>query len=145
MKLILGDSLEKRIDTEFGSAWLDLTGHYYISVKRNGKWTSKPLQKAVYEKHVGEIPAGMDVHHLDHNPANNDPSNLKAVTKSDHRRIHAGWVQTDGVWTHKPCRTCKEIKPLTNFCRQKARYQAECKPCDNKRRIVRAKQKRNSK
>lgn len=133
--------------TEFGRAWKDWDGYFYVSRKINGKWTSKPLHVLRYEAAHGKVPAGYDVHHIDHDHTNNSVENLVAITKSDHRRTHAGWIKTDGQWSHKPCRACLILHPLSNFRLAKkggSKYQLECKPCDNKRRIVRAKKARQS-
>lgn len=37
---------------------------------------------------VSSIPAGHHIHHIDHNPSNNDPSNLQAIPASDHAAHH---------------------------------------------------------
>lgn len=53
----------------------------------NGQW--KLTHRRVAEKMVGgTIFPGMEVHHRDGNKMNNRPSNLKIVSKAEHRRIH---------------------------------------------------------
>jgi hypothetical protein len=47
------------------------------------------LHRRVYEDNYGAIPYDWDVHHVDHDKANNDPSNLIALSKDDHTRLHA--------------------------------------------------------
>lgn len=47
------------------------------------------LHRRVYEDIHGIVPPGMDVHHVDHDKANNDPSNLVALAKDAHARLHA--------------------------------------------------------
>lgn len=47
------------------------------------------LHRRVYEDAHGAIPPGWDVHHVDHDKANNDPANLISLTKDEHTRLHA--------------------------------------------------------
>lgn len=47
------------------------------------------LHRRVYEDAHGSIPDGWDIHHIDHDKANNDPANLVALTKDAHTRLHA--------------------------------------------------------
>jgi len=49
--------------------------------------------RAIFENHYGPIPSEengrtYDIHHIDGNRKNNDPSNLKAVTIQEHYDIH---------------------------------------------------------
>ena len=39
------------------------------------------IHRIVYETFVGDIPAGLDIRHLDGNPTNNKPENLKPGTR----------------------------------------------------------------
>jgi len=41
----------------------------------------------------GEIPNGLDVHHIDGNKDNNKIDNLQLITRSEHQRKH--WEQGD--------------------------------------------------
>lgn len=75
----------------------------------------KDLHVLIWEELHGPKPPGHDIHHIDNNPTNNDPSNLICITKSDHKRIHAGWIKKDGVWSAKPCGKCGDIFPLNEF------------------------------
>lgn len=50
---------------------------------------SNSLHRAVYERFVGEIPDGFDVHHRDGNSSNNMPDNLQAISSPDHTKLHA--------------------------------------------------------
>lgn len=56
---------------------------YYLNAK-----THKRLHVAVYENEVGVIPDGYHVHHIDFNKNNNEPSNLVALTNSEHETLH---------------------------------------------------------
>jgi hypothetical protein len=46
------------------------------------------IHRKIYIKHFGAIPNGFDIHHIDGNHSNNDPSNLKAVSLQEHYDIH---------------------------------------------------------
>ena len=47
-----------------------------------------PESRLVYERAYGEIPSGLDIHHIDGNVRNNDISNLMALSRGDHTRLH---------------------------------------------------------
>lgn len=49
----------------------------------------KRLHRYVYEKTVGPIPKGYDIHHKDHDKNNNEPENLELLTRSEHLKRHA--------------------------------------------------------
>lgn len=46
------------------------------------------LHRYKYEKEVGLIPNGYDIHHKDGNKQNNELSNLECISKADHSRIY---------------------------------------------------------
>lgn len=50
----------------------------------------KMLHQEIWMNSSGaiEIPAGYEVHHVDHDTSNNDPSNLKLMSAEEHRRHH---------------------------------------------------------
>jgi hypothetical protein len=59
----------------------------------NSKRTPSYIYRKIYEQHYGKIPVDIDgrtyeVHHIDGDHSNNDPSNLIAVTIKDHYEIH---------------------------------------------------------
>ena len=54
------------------------------------------LHRRVYQDTYGAIPSDWDVHHIDHDKANNDPSNLAALPKDAHTRLHAAEVVMPG-------------------------------------------------
>lgn len=60
----------------------DKTGYYLNSTIR------KRLHRYVWEREVGAIPAGYQVHHIDGNKANNDIENLAIMTSTGHQRLH---------------------------------------------------------
>ena len=57
---------------------------------RHDKWKTSPvaLHTQIYIDTYGPIPQGYHVHHKDGNPLNNEPSNLEAISVTEHRRKH---------------------------------------------------------
>ncbi len=51
-------------------------------------YTPRINYRFIYEQHYGPIPAGLEIHHIDGDYTNNDPTNLKAVTIQEHFDIH---------------------------------------------------------
>lgn len=58
---------------------------YYRSTQRDKHIT---LHRYKYEKEKGSIPIDWDVHHKDFNKLNNDISNLEAMPREEHSRLH---------------------------------------------------------
>ena len=86
----------------------------------------------LWERVNGPKPLRHVIHHKDHDKSNYSLANLQLVTESDHRRIHAGWVQENNEWTAKPCTKCHRVLPLTSFyARVGHTPTALCKPCFN--------------
>jgi len=106
-----------------------ITAQGYPVIKCAGKETR--LHCFVWEEVNGPIPKGYEIHHKDFNKLNWNLENLELLTRMDHRRIHEGWVKTDGVWSHKMCYACNRLLPLSEFgLRRKATvYRAECRKC----------------
>ena len=76
------------IKTKYGTAYLDKRGYYCISSSKEGN-RAKKLHRLIYEDYHGiKIPKGMQIHHIDGNTTNNDPSNLQMVSISEHNKIH---------------------------------------------------------
>lgn len=66
-------------------------GKYYLSTSKTnaGRMDAKSLHVAVYEFFSGKkVPKGFIVHHEDGNHFNNDFSNLKCISREQHRLIH---------------------------------------------------------
>ena len=55
----------------------------------SGEAVTHRLHRDVWESVHGPIPEGGVVHHIDTNPANNDPSNLELKTRSTHALVHS--------------------------------------------------------
>lgn len=47
------------------------------------------LHRALYMYHHGAIPDAWHVHHKDHDPLNNDPTNLEAISPAAHAEHHS--------------------------------------------------------
>lgn len=79
------------IKTKFGTASFSKThgkGYYIISSSKEGN-RGKSLHRLIYEDYHGiKIPEGMQIHHIDEDTTNNDPSNLEMVSISEHNSIH---------------------------------------------------------
>jgi len=89
----MSDKLRKSVKPHVmwgGRRWW-LRGAYYQN--RQGRL----LHRAVYRAAFGPIPLGLDIHHKDGNKTNNDPSNLEALSRSEHIRRHRppGWLKPD--------------------------------------------------
>lgn len=61
----------------------DKTGYYLNATIR------KRLHRYVYERVNGKIPAGYQIHHIDHDKGNNEPENLELLTVTQHRKKHS--------------------------------------------------------
>lgn len=59
---------------------------YYQAPRGSGRGY---LHRDIYSDLHGSIPKGMQVHHADHDPFNNDPTNLVLLTPKEHRQEHA--------------------------------------------------------
>jgi hypothetical protein len=61
------------------------------------------LHRDVWEFHFGPIPKGFDVHHIDEDKTNNDPSNLALHDRAEHGRRHGfGGNQYTGSLGRRP-------------------------------------------
>lgn len=58
----------------------------------NGKRKRRP--RVIYEEHNGPIPYGFVIIHLDGNKYNDEPSNLKAISRSDNMKRNSRTVQS---------------------------------------------------
>lgn len=72
--------------------WQEYNGKKF-TLRNNGYYalttdTRIYLHRYIWEKEMGLIPNGFDVHHIDEDKTNNHISNLKCLSKSDHTRNH---------------------------------------------------------
>lgn len=68
----------------------DRNGRPCVTLYKNG--VKRTFYKAMFvysHTHQVEIHIGYDVHHIDFNHQNNDPSNLQLLTKEEHKKLHA--------------------------------------------------------
>lgn len=61
--------------------------HLYAGERYYSRGTNR-LHRVVWEYIHGPIPEGYEVHHIDSNPANNDPANLECIPASVHTEKH---------------------------------------------------------
>jgi len=62
---------------------------YYRNTDRTSRGVSLQLHRYKYEKEVGPVPDDWDIHHIDEDKVNNNLSNLLAISKSDHTKLHS--------------------------------------------------------
>lgn len=104
----------------------------YPCIHTNGKLVY--LHVLVWERAHGPIPRNYDVHHKDQNKLNYSLENLELLSKSDHKKLHAGWIRENGQWVAKPCGKCKRVLPLSDFNIRKRDHKvsSRCKSCRHK-------------
>ena len=77
VKVISGEKQEF-----MGKVYTLYEGESYLSRGRNR------LHRVVFEYFNHQIPDGYHVHHLDHNPLNNEPDNLSCIALGEHLSEH---------------------------------------------------------
>lgn len=109
--------------------WYDNRGYPCIWIDRK----EAKLHVYIWEKENGQKPKKHEIHHLDLDKRNYSIENLELMTCSDHKRLHAGWVRNDYIWTKKPCGNCNKILKLGKFYYIKTRNTLStlCKECHN--------------
>jgi hypothetical protein len=105
-------------------------GYGYRRIKLPNQRKLKKEHVLVWQKHPGDIPRGMDIHHINGDKLDNRIENLQLVTRLEHKRIHSVCQLHDGVWWKK-CRNCKEFRPVDNFYNYPGRngVMGLCKKC----------------
>ncbi len=81
----------------------------------------------VYEHAIGPVPEGKQLHHVCHNKACYNPTHLLPLTRSEHRRLHAGDHCSKCGTAYSPKKNGKRYcKPCQNV--RHRRYRAEGRP-----------------
>lgn len=88
-------------------------GKYYVKLTGDRKWATI-LHKDVWEHANGmKVPEGYEVHHVDFNHLNNDPGNLVALPRLEHRAIHSERNRNNPEFMQRLNDWCAIIRPMT--------------------------------
>ena len=87
---------------------VELDGKFYRRYPQSGRMhlrnyfsrSGSFYHKDLWVKHNGTVPPGHDIHHKDHNPLNNDLSNLECLPRRDHVAAHPNIGRWDGQKEH---------------------------------------------
>jgi len=100
----------------------------------------------IWEQAHGPIPKGYCLHHKNGDKQDNRLENLELVDFATHKRIHGGCELRNGIWW-KPCKTCKEFKPINKeywyLSKEGWPQRGRCRKCHIKR-VVKDKQRRKT-
>lgn len=112
-----------------------VNGDGYIMLGR-GRGKAIFEHRVVWENANGPIPDGQEIHHRNEIRTDNRLENLECVTRLQHKRIHAGWLRDEnGEFVSKKCKTCGEIKPLSDYyVNYRKEHFIACKECCKERR-----------
>lgn len=83
---------------------------YWVRTKPGGG--ARYLHQDLWEKHNGLIPDRFHIHHIDHNPLNNDISNLACIDPSEHLSHHQENLSTERLARRKE--HIDAIRPLAS-------------------------------
>lgn len=97
--------------------------------------------RVIMERLIGRpLDAGEHVHHEDKNPLNNDPENLKLMSRADHERLHGDERQK--YPDQKNCAVC--AKPFIANPRKRKRQKTCSQACAQLMRVAGRKRQANS-
>jgi len=87
---------------------------YHVPGVADKKRGVRRLHEEIWIAANGPIPSDHDIHHVDGNSLNNNLSNLQAITKSDHQRLHTEERRSQGLYS-TPARLAHldRIRPLS--------------------------------
>lgn len=74
------ESKEPEIKAKYGSQWINAQGYLETRFGRS--------HRLIYIEYWGSLDDDLIVHHIDGNKLNNHPSNLKAISNSEHIKLH---------------------------------------------------------
>lgn len=124
----------------------EVDAHRHFS-KEQGRWyrvwrepgerrvRRKPEARWVWELAHGPIPPGHEVHHRNHDPADNRIENLVLLREAEHHALHgaeqsAERTAPDGG-TKRRCSKCREFVPVALFyVKADGHRTAYCRPCN---------------
>lgn len=91
--LVRSDPASPRHVLAYGRRWLKRADGYYYRRYRVGPRSenhkvTEYLHITMHEREIGPVPEGFIVHHRDEEKSNNVPSNLEAMSRAEHNRIH---------------------------------------------------------
>jgi hypothetical protein len=106
----------------------------YKSVMVKGK--RQLLHRVLWMQRFGDIPSGMELHHINGDTSDNRLANLMMVTRQDHFRYHSpNFMMTPSGWV-KACPLCGKKYPVDSYRKMSARrgrktggVQTYCGPC----------------
>jgi hypothetical protein len=106
--LVLDDEFTRTVLV--AQSWcFDHKGYPYRMVTREGRHETVWLHQAVYRHYFGPVPAGLEIDHIDRDPGNNLPMNLRAVSRSinvaNGKRRRDNTTGFRGVCWHKPSKS----------------------------------------
>lgn len=112
--------------------------YYRYNKSSDGKKTTIYLHVAVWENyHKKKVPKDHVIHHVDHNPLNNDISNLQLMGRAEHTTLHMLDKDRLGKPKNYICQRCGEDfvskatkKSIPKFCSRLCRYEVAEKPCE---------------
>jgi len=128
------DENSSKIHTKWGVARIDSGGHYKIV---GGKYANQQLHRLLYEDyHKVCLLDEAVIHHIDENKLNNDITNLIAVSKSEHRRIHNMLNNSSKTYSNTEDRYYRVYKQKNPNTTQGFTYKYQWYGEDGKRKAV---------
>lgn len=79
---------------------LQASRRYYTAGIADRKRGYSYLHRDIWAYHHGPIPEGHHIHHVDHDPLNNDISNLECIPAAEHFRHHADQPRSEAQIAH---------------------------------------------
>ena len=131
------DRMEGKIVPEPNSGchiWMGkVTQSGYGAVRTGVKDNYYIVHRALYEKYVGEIPDGFQIHHMCHERLCVNPNHLMVLSAADHTRLHGNFrhlalkthckrghlYDEENTHMYRGHRICKECNKLTSRKRNK--------------------------